>query len=203
MAQERKKRQMDRKRGLAGIWILCLLMFWSTSAIGAEQSSSKDEVSLLWQQGQEQLKAYHFKEAEAFFKKALEKQPSHCPSFMGLLHTYLLLEDLRGVHGLMDQFSGSLQDCTDTDKNYLEAIRAEMQRNWNGALDQYEVIAKRDPTDPKAPTYAALVYLGLKQYTSGIEACQQALKADPKFFLTHSVLGRIARSQGNIVGARS
>ena len=68
------------------------------------------------------------------------------------------------------------------------------------ALNRYEAISKRDPSDPKAYTYSAMIYFNQKQYTPGIEACQQAIQADPNFFLAHNVLGRIAKAQGNLGG---
>ncbi|MFB0520870.1 MAG: tetratricopeptide repeat protein, partial [Desulfatiglandales bacterium] len=176
------------------------LVILGTTPAWAQNRSDKDQVFAFFQQGQEQLKVYHFKEAEAYFKKALEKDPSHCPSFMGLLHSYLLLEDLKSVRELLIQYPRP-DGCTDTDKDYMEAILAEIRGKWEEALIHYEAIAKRDASDAKAYTYMAMIYLSQKEYTSGIEACQQAIKADPNFFLARNVLGRLSQAQGNIVGA--
>ena len=78
---------------LAIIGVLCLALFGSP-LVRAENAPEKDQASLSYQQGQEQFRAHRFQEAESYFKKALENDPSHCPSFMGLLHTYLIMEDL-------------------------------------------------------------------------------------------------------------
>jgi tetratricopeptide (TPR) repeat protein len=181
------------------IWVLFPILLGTAPGWG-ENAPDKDQVLTFFQKGQEQLKVYHFKEAEVYFKKALEKNPSYCPSLMGLLHTYLLLEDLKSVRELLIQ-SPRPEGCNDTEKDYLDAILAELRGRWGEALNRYEALTKRDGSDAKAYTYMAMIYLSQKHYTPGIEACQQAIKADPNFFLAHNVLGRIAQAQGNIAGA--
>jgi tetratricopeptide (TPR) repeat protein len=204
MGKERKKEIMKATirsalGARAGLGLVLIGIAISSPLYG-QSLPPPEEASFYFQQGQELLRSHRFQEAEASLRAALERDSSHCASFLGLLHLYLIREDTKKVRELMSS-APNLQGCSENDNDYLEAVRAEMRGRWIAALDRYEAIAKRDPSDPRPFTYMALIYLGRREFTSGIEACQKALQADPHFFLAHNVLGRLAQAQGNFTGA--
>ncbi len=85
---------------------------------------------------------------------------------------------------------------------YQSAERAERERNYKKALDQYLECIQRDPTHVRALTRTAAVYYRRAEYEKALEYARRALDfvmydADANYFY-----GLISRRMGNFVDAK-
>lgn len=96
-----------------------------------------------------------------------------------------------------------LDPKAEADGYYLKATAEYLQGNFPQALQDYEEVRKRNPTDPRLPAALGEVELTMGQLKEALAHFQESAKQDPKRSTTWSRIGYIQLQYGHLDDARS
>jgi tetratricopeptide (TPR) repeat protein len=188
---------------LAGIRAACFVAACLASAPGLAQpaaspakvpiTTSSDEARALYLKGRDLTEKLRATDARAYYKQAVEKDPSFAMAYIGLATTAGTTAEFVDAVGRAVALAPRVSEG---ERHIVLAFDAGLKTDPAAVLRHYTALVEAFPDDERAHTLLGNTYFGRQDYAAAIAQYQIATAIDPAFSQPYNQLGYALRFEG-------